>query len=172
MAKTPSKDSLEVVVAELRGLHEAMSTSLEQLRTKALALLVGEIAMVTFIFSYEAAGSPSPFQSRIISLLIFFGIGTVCIILSFLAFLWVIAPIKWSRPPETRDFTDERMEKLFNNSAEPVLINLKNDYMRCIASCNEKLSTRARMFMFGIYMMLIGIVIMLVLKYGNGTIVL
>jgi hypothetical protein len=159
------KDLLQLGIDELRRLYDAVSHSHDNLRAKALALLVAEIAIVTFLFS---AGDPNPFSVKIIYGIVFLAIGILCLIGSFVTFLWVISPIKeWEHPPETKDL--KNIHKNFDNSPAKFLTTLKDDYLRCIPSCISTLSKRSQKFSAAVYLLSAGIFIILMIKYGGGS---
>lgn len=160
------KDLLKEGVAELRRLYDAIAHSHDNLRAKALALLVAEIAIVTFLFS---AGDPNPFSVKIIYGIVFLAIGIVCLIGSFAMFLWVISPIKeWPHPPESADLRN--IHKNFDNSPSKFLATLKDDYILAIHVCAKTLTKRSNKFSTAIYLLSAGIFIVLMIKYGSESI--
>lgn len=159
------KELLREGVAELRRLYDAVAHTHDNLRAKALALLVAEIAVVTFLFS---AGDPNPFSVKIIYGIVFLAIGIGCLIGSFGTFLWIISPIKdWPHPPESKDL--KNIHKNFDNSPAKLLETLKDDYLRAIPSCMSTLGNRSKKFSTAVQLLSAGIFIVLMIKYGGGS---
>jgi hypothetical protein len=158
---------LKESIAELRRLHDAISVSYEGVRTKSLALLAGEVAMITFIFTTETrSGLQKPY---IISMIVLYGLGLLLLLVSFILLLWVISPTQWDHPPESKDLRSDRI-KLFNNSSQQFLTCLKDDYINSIALCSKKLSKKSRLFVIAILALSGGIFIITMLRFGSGTI--
>jgi len=86
----------------------------------------------------------------------------------FFLFLWVISPIKdWEHPPESNKLDD--IYKSYDNSPSKFLEELKNDYIRIIPACTRILSKKSTIFTTGVYLLSAGIFIVLMIKYGGGT---
>jgi len=169
MATQLQKDQKELLalgIDELRRLYDMVAGSLDNLRAKALALLVAEIAIVTFLFTNNRGNFTS---IKIIYGIVFLLIGIACLAGSFFTFLRVISPIKdWEHPPETKDL--KNMYKSFDSSPKKFLETLKDDYIRIIPSCIGVLDTKSRRFSQGVYLLSAGVFIVLLIKYGGGTI--
>jgi hypothetical protein len=157
---------LKLGVDELRRLYDGISHSLDNLRAKALALLVAEIAIVTFLFT---SGENGTFTSiKIVYGIIFLCIGIACLASCFFMFLWVISPVKdWEHPPETRDLKD--IFKNFDNDPNKLLETLKDDYIRIIPGCIKVIGSKSKKFTTGVYLLSVGVFIVLMIKYGGGT---
>jgi hypothetical protein len=160
------RELLKAGVDELRRLYDAVAHSLDNLRAKALALLVAEIAVVTFLFT---SGSDNTFTSiKIIYGIVFLSIGISCLLGSFLMFLWVISPVKyWEHPPESKDL--KNIYKNFDHSSIKFLETVKDDYIRIIPNCSQVLTHKSKKFSAGVYLLSAGVFIVLMIKYGGGT---
>lgn len=159
---------MRVVVDELRRLYDAITSSFDHLRTKALGLLAGEIAIVTFLFA--AKPSDNGFDILIVSNFIFFFVGVVLMSASCILLISVLASSSWSHPPDTRD--TRKMEKRIGSTELDVLLYLKEDYEEVVAICARIISKRAERFMWAVYMFILAAFILVVLKYGGGGITL
>lgn len=162
-------DMLREQVVELRRLYDYISSSMDRLRAKTLALLAGEVAIVSFLFTSNRAD-----QSRQIlvsvSDAVFLGTGAILLILAFIIFLWLLQPVDWEHPPETSELIES--EKHYNGSDEKFLERLVACYLRVIPACNVKVSVRSKRFVLAVYFLAIGIFMVTVLKYGNGGLAL
>lgn len=158
---------LELTIDELRRLYDFMDRTYDGLRTKALALLAGEVAILTFLFASDGRRNPILANP---SDYIFLGIGVTALILAFLTFLWILQPVQWEHPPESRDLRD--LKDRYDNNSTRYLESLKNHYLDVIPSCNSKITKKSGGFVRAIYLLVVGIVIVAVLKYGNGGLTL
>src|SRR6266404_7417319 len=165
--KEMDKELLELGVEELRRAYDHISRSFEQLRTKALALIAGEVAIVSFIFSSNQPRNGILGHSVPIYGIVMFGIGIALLVIAGLIFLYVSSTSHWSHPPDEKDMVN--LHKNFNNRTE-FLEQLRLEYITAIPECIKKISPRARRFMVGVYMLVIGIFILLLIKYCGGTV--
>lgn len=153
-------------IDELRRLHDAIGVSFEGVRSKSLALLAGEVAMVTFLFSSEASHAlAKPF---IVYAMVFYGVGVLLLVIAFILLLSIITPVQWHHPPETTDLED--MDDRFNGSPENFNVYLKNEYIKSIRKCAPKLEVKSRRFIWATFLLAIGIFVVALLKFGGGTI--
>ena len=168
MAELPDneKEVLGLSLEELRRLYDNICTSFDHLRTKSLALLAGEVAIVTFLFASD--GSDKTFFPDAIYGLVFASIGVVFLGASFVLFLWALAPTQWHHPPDTKRLQDP--DGSINRDPKKFLRYLKNDYITTIRSCIMKISSRAKGLTWGIYLLSIGIFILILIKYGGSNI--
>lgn len=166
-SKKESIEFLELGLAELKQLHDAISSSYDSIKAKALALLAGEVAIVTFLFADSSGTKVSP-SNYTISTAIFYIMGIVMLSLSFLCFLYVVSIISWRQPPESKIIKNAR--DWFNDDKEKLLIYLHSEYNEAITHCNSLLSTKAKRYTQGIYLLVFGILILVLLKYGKGVI--
>lgn len=162
-------DMLREQVNELRRLYDYISSSMDKLRSKTLALLAGEVAVVSFLFT---SNRTDPGREILVSLsdAVFLGTGVVLLILAFVIFLWLLQPVEWEHPPETSEMIES--EKHYNGSEEKFLERLVAHYLRVIPSCNTKLGIKSKRFVLAVYFLALGIFLVAVLKYGNGGLAL
>lgn len=160
---------LESGLNELRNIHNAIGSSYDSMKTKALALLAGEIGIVTFLFANSSNTQATPVQSAIsISNAVFYIISFFLLSAAFLLFIHVISPGQWKIPPESHVI--KHMREWFNNDKEKFILYLHDEYQEAISICNSKLSAKAKRFVYGIYLLVSGILLLVLLKYGKGTI--
>jgi len=152
----------------LRRLYDSITGSFDHLRTKALGLLAGEIAIITFLFA--AKPTDNGFNIRIVSNFIFFFVGVTLMTASCILLINVLASSKWGHPPETKD--TKKMKSRIGLTRLKVLLYLKEDYENTITMCAQILSKRAERFMWAVYTFILAAFILVVLKYGGGGITL
>lgn len=159
---------LESGVNELKIIHSSISSSYDAIKAKALALLAGEVAIVTFLFADSVSHKGSEPSQVVISIAIFYLIGIIMLSAAFLLFLYVVSPIQWVQPPESK--VVDNMKEWFGGDKTKFLEYLKQEYYIAIQTCNGKLRNKARGFVFAIYLLTTGILILVLLKYGKGAI--
>lgn len=164
---TDREEFIETGVEELRRLHRAITQSYDAIKVKALALLAGEVAIVTFLFADNSLTRKTP-MDVVIYVAIFHFVGIFLLSMAFILFLHVISPVQWRQPPETKII--RHMDEWFGHNREKFLLHMREEYMDAIANCEAKLAAKARRFILAIYFLSIGIVILVLLKYGAGRI--
>jgi hypothetical protein len=168
--RTDYKELLTLSVGELRRLYDHVSTSFDNLRTKGLALLAGEVAIVTFLFSADGSHKALLAHQTPVYGIIFYGVGIFLLALAFLALLYVIASVPWKHPPDHQDVVN--LTDRFNDSPIKFLEYLQREYLACISHCAGLLTVKAKRFMWAVYSLSLGIFIVLMLKYGGGILTL
>lgn len=161
------KELLQICVNELNELYESIEQSLEHVRTKGLALLAGEIALVTFLFSPQK-GTNFFSESVPIYGFVIFGLGVSLLFLSAGVFLYVLSKVNWTRPPDAKDIVN--INKRFNSSPAEFLEYMKDGYTSAINHCIKIVSKRANALMVGIYMFSAGILLVILVKYCSNLI--
>lgn len=169
---TKSKNEQELIklcVDELKELYTSIEKSMEHVRNKGLALLGGEIAIVTFLFSpTQSQGKVDSFFNGDVPVygFIVFGLGVLLLFLSAGVFLYVLSKVRWQRPPSKDDISN--INKRFNSSPYEFLEYMKDGYVAAIEHCGRVVSRRANALMLGIYMFSTGILLVILIKYcGN-----
>ncbi len=164
------KELLRICVNELQRLYDNIDDSFNHVRTKALALLAGEVAIVAFLFSVDGSGSGrsffedgAPFYGVALYVL-----GVALLGIAFVSFLYVVSSVHWTHPPELKDLKDIR--KRFHSNSVEFLEYLKSEYSDAINHCIRKCNARSKGFMLGAYTLVFGILIMLLLKYGRSIV--
>ncbi len=158
-------ETLKISLEELRRHYDAITSGFDHLRSKALAVLVGELAVVTFLFSAQAPSRE--FAIVNVSSAVFLGLGVLLLVLGFVLSLWVSSPTSWTHPPETKIVQNNT--RWFQDKPENILQYLHEEYVEAIRWCGAKASRRSDMLTWAIYSLSGGILILSVLKYGGGA---
>jgi hypothetical protein len=153
--------SLNYCLVEQRRLYDNILTTIEGLRTKALALLAGEIALVTFLFDSDFKNFFT--QDTPVYGFVFFGIGLCLLIVAAAFFLMVISSISFSHPPTSDDI--KYLEKRYYKDSDSFLEKMVENYDSCIISIIKIANSRAKKFMYGVYCFSGGIAITILIKY-------
>lgn len=163
------KELLEITIKELHRLYDHVSNSFDHLRTKALALMGGEVAILTFLFSANGNSSKTFFhKSAPIYGVVFYGIGIALLVGAFSAFLYVISTVSWQHPPDEKDVAN--VTDRFNHDVIRFLNHLISEYIESINHCIKVINLKSGRFMWGVYALSLGIFIMVMLKFGGGII--
>jgi len=147
-------------------VHDKISNAHDQLRNKALAMIAGEIAIVTFLFS---GGSDSSIKiPDEASGIIFLFIGVFSLILSFGLLLSSVKSGIWHVPGDM-----EEIEQIDNGidhrygTLEKFLKFLRKDYLSGNRACMSIIAAKSKRVNWGLYLLLSGVIILIVLKYGG-----
>jgi hypothetical protein len=145
---------------ELRRLYDHTSHHYDQLRIKTLALIAGETGIVSFIFSNT--GEKVPLIPAEAYGKIFFWAGVALISIAFLLFLSVISTVEWLIPLDLPEV--EKLHKR-HQTLESFLEYIINDYVECIKHCLSKVKIRTARFNWAIYTLVVGVIVLMVLKF-------
>lgn len=165
MATKSSKEEsklpqLKLALKEERRKHDALKDDFNQLRAKVLAFITGELALIALLF---ATGTEVP---HIVYGVVFFFFGISCITASFITLLWLLKAVLWSVPAHpialksAKSFSDE----------ETFTEYLCNSYSTCNEKNTLKHTSRVKLFDISLMLLLTGVIILLVIKFGQGTI--
>lgn len=151
---------LQASIDELRRFYDHVSNIYDQLRLKALALIAGEVAIASFIFS-------SPNTNHIPSgsaLRIFYFSGLILMGLAFALLLWTISSFDWKIPHDLYD--SGSLYKKFEDE-KAFLEYLHDDFIVAINHCLPAVNRKTKRFNWTIYLLAVGVIILLVIKYGG-----
>lgn len=158
---------LRIALDELRRVHDHISNIYDQLRVRILALLAGQVAIVTFLFSGNKEtriNIPADDAGRI-----FLSIGAASMILAFTLFVYLIASTRgWPIPGDMDEI--EQIDNGLDNrydTEEKFLLFLRKDYLNGNRECMKILSRKAIKFNLALYLLLAGAIILLIIKYGG-----
>ena len=165
-APDANESLLEECVVELRRLYDYGSESLEHVRNKALALMVGEVAIVTFLFSRDGNNSLLKHGTPVYGY-VALGLGVAFLAYAFYKYFRVIETIQWQFP--TEDYDMKNPTARFHSSRLEFLDYLHSEYMRKIPDCLNKIRERSVCFMHGTYALSAGVLIIILVKYGGGA---
>lgn len=149
---------------ELRRFYDLICGSFDHVKNKALGLMIGEVAIATFLFSgfdLKTDGT-NPIYGYVM-----LGIGLALLLFAFAMYLTVIATAQWQFPTERHDMRNPT--ERFKGSSLEYQKYLHSEYLEKIGYCNKLSSTRASRFMYGTYSLTVGIVIVILIKYGGGA---
>jgi len=164
-----NNDELELykqVNGELRRLYDYIVKSFEHVRNKALALLVGEVAIVTFLFSGNGFSGVLKHAQPPYGIIVY-ALGIALLVYAFAMFLAVIATIVWRFPTEEYDMKNPTAK--FNDSPLEFQKYLHAEYMSKIPSCIGQVAQRSGRFMQGTYTLSVGIALIILVRYGGGV---
>jgi hypothetical protein len=163
MATPAAKEKiLQTSVDELRRKYDELNSTYDQLRIKALAFITGEIAVVTFLF---ATGINIP---HIIYGIVFFLFGSGCIAISFILLLLSLRSVSWSLPIHPKVLEEH------DYGTFPTKVDFLEYICKCYSTSLEKnhpkVEERAKMFDKALMLLFVGVIILLVIKFGQGVI--
>jgi hypothetical protein len=163
------KELLEIALKEVRRLYDHVTSSFDHLRSHALALMGGEVAILTFLFSSKSSTNNSFFHKSVpVYGIVFYGIGIALLTCAFLIFLHVISSVRWMHPPDEKDVAN--VTDRFNHSTVKFLSHLIGEYIESINHCISVLNVKAKWFMRAVYALSVGIFIIVMLKFGGSII--
>lgn len=98
---------------------------------------------------------------------IFFSVGIILFVVAFLSFLVVVAKTTWTHPPESRDIAHLKEKFPTLDSFNSYLLE---EYVQAVGMCTKIINKRAVWFMRGVYCLVIGLIVIVVCKYGTAII--
>jgi len=150
---------LQSVIHELQRLYDNVATSFAGLRSRALALLGGEIAVASFLF-----GTDYSFKNlNVIDDLVFLFAGILLLLIALILLLMILQPTAWNCPPDTKDTNN--LKERFDNSELLFLRYIKSEYEEAIEDIVRVTNLRSSLLTWALRSLSIGILILLVLKY-------
>ena len=150
---------------ELRRVHDHISNSYDQLRIKALGMIAGEVAVVTFIL---AADDHSKIHVSNSAEKVFLAAGIVALLAAATLLITSITSGDWFIPGDMDEI--EQINNGVDNrydTTEKFLLFLRSDYLSGNRDCIKIVSRKAKKVNWGLYLLLAGTIILLVLKYGG-----
>lgn len=169
MPTSATQDQVEILktsVNQLSKMYDHVSNIYDQLRLKALALIAGEVAIVSFVFSPEANQKgihiPDGSDRRV-----FYFAGISFLALAFGFLLWIISTVDWKLPHDT-----QKSAKIFkdkNRDTELSFLEYLHDDFCDVNDYVTKLVTKkCRRMNWAIYLLSAGVIILLVMKFGGS----
>ncbi len=153
--------TLAVAIEEQRRAYDHISNIYDQLRIKALALIAGEVAVITFIFSGDSARYAPIGVDR----MIFFYTGIALLLASAVILLWIVSTVGWK-------LAHSSMSSLTLRNEYPTHLKflryLNDDYCKVNAHCQGIINKKCARFNVVVYLMPIGVIMLLVItKFGG-----
>jgi hypothetical protein len=158
LPETDKEETILIVLEDLRRLFDEISRNYNQLKTRALGLIAGEVALVSFVFS----GNGINVTKLSVTEIVFFGIGAVLLAVSFALFLWIVSTHQWEVPLDLKE--SKKLYRRFSSKLD-WLENIKEDYENCIERCLRKTRSRSAAFNKALMTLSCGIIIMLVIRF-------
>jgi|GEM_PF-1285907 len=163
--ETAKVQVLKVALDELRRVHDHISNAYDQLRIKALGMIAGEVAIVTFIL---AADDHTEIHASDSAEHVFLGAGVFALATAAFLLISAIASGDWFIPGDMGEI--EQIDNGKDNrydTVEKFLLFLREDYLDANRMCTKIIGQRAKRVNWGLYLLLAGAIILLVLKYGG-----
>jgi hypothetical protein len=158
-------DKLEIIKAsikEQKRIYDHTSNIYDQLRIKALALIAGEVAIVTFLFSDWNIKKVIHDADR----QFFFFAGIVLLGLAFAFLLWIISTVAW-KIPHNLNKANQLMSDKNNNTEQSFLEYLHDDYTTVNAHIMPLVDHKCQRFNWTIFLLAAGVIIEMVIKFGG-----
>jgi hypothetical protein len=158
LPESDKEETIKLALEDLRRLYDHISHNYDSLKNRVLALIAGEVAIASYIFSgkdFDIAKQGTPEN-------IFFGIGVGLLAVSFGALLWIVSTASWVIPLDLSE--SQKLYKRYNSKLE-YLEYIKEDYEDCTALCLRKMATRARVYNVTLFILSGAIIMLLVVKF-------
>jgi|SRR5665213_1639469 len=159
---TKNDDIEQVAVDELRRKYDELCHNNDQLRLKAVAFITGELALATFLFN---KGIPLPI---IIYGVVFFIFGIGCVTASFIMLLTLLKSASWHLPVN-RNYIREIDGAEYPDKAS-FLEYIKDCYITVLDKNTPKVSKANRRFDISLLLLVVGVIMLLIIKYGQGAV--
>lgn len=160
---TPNKAAiLKAAVEEQRHFYHCISNTFDQLRIKALTLIAGEVAIITFLFVGGEEGSKISLTR--IDVIILFAVAVGCLLVAFGLLLWTISTVIWKQAHGYMS-SEEILKKY--KSEQDFLHYLNNDYANINMHNANVIAPKLKRFNWIVYLLSAGAVLILLIKYGG-----
>jgi len=153
---------LKTSIEEQRRLYDTTSNIYDQLRIKALALIAGEVAIATFLFTDWDVRKILIGSDRIF----FFFTGVVLCGLAFGFLLWIISTVPW-KMAHNFDTAQAWFSDKNHNSHTSFLEHLHDDYCNVNKYCANIVTKKCEKSNWAVFMLSAGIIILMVIKFGG-----
>ncbi len=162
-SSTDDSKILERSINELSKFYSHLSNIYDQLRLKALALIAGEVTIVTFLFNDPTSRHvPKAPDTKI-----FYYSALIFLILTFGLLLWIISTVNWTLPHDTKR-SSEVLADRNRNTYLGFLKYLQDDYCEVCDKTNKLVSSKCKRFNWCIYLLSAGAIILMVIKFAGG----
>lgn len=157
----PQKDkepTVAIVLDDLRRLYDHISANYQSLKNRVLALIAGEVAIVSFIFS----GDGFELDKFTSAERIFFFLGVILLGVAFGLLLWIVSTADWQIPLDVGE--SKKLYQRFNSKLD-YMEHIKDDYEGCVVYCLGRMATRAKVYNRTLFILSSAILILLVIKF-------
>ena len=161
-----SKDDILLASLEThKRTYDQASNIYDQLRIKSMALLAGEVAFVTFLFSgwdfwEKVSGGDRYFL---------FFTGVALLLAAFALLLWIVSTVTWLFPHDMRSAQELQKDKNYRNTTD-FLEYLHDDYIKAVQHNRSIVGPKCKKFNWAIFMIAAGVIIIMVIKFGGPQI--
>ena len=111
LPESDKESTVQLVIDDLRRLFDEVSSTYGSLKSRALGMLAGEVALVTFIFSGDGIKLLRLSDSE----RVFFGFGALALIISFGLLLWIVSTRQWLVPLDLKDSKNYTKDSIVNS---------------------------------------------------------
>lgn len=153
---------LKVSIKEQQSIYTHINNIYDQLRIKSLALIAGEVAIMTFLFTNWDLKKSLHDGDRVF----FFFSGVVFLALAFGLLLWIISTVEW-KIPHTLESSKELLSNKNRNTEQKFLEYLHDDYTNVNKSCMKLVSDKCKKFNWTVFLLATGVIIVMVIKFGG-----
>ncbi len=164
-AKNKAHHELQIIktsIEEQKRIYDHTSNIYDQLRIKALALIAGEVAMVTFLFSnwnFRKSIHDSDREFFFITGIIFLG-------LAFGFLLWIISTVEW-KMPHSLSKAKQLLGNKNNDTEQSFLEELHDDYTSVNGYIMPLVGHKCKKFNWTVFLLAAGVIIIMVIKFGG-----
>lgn len=156
------KNIIKLSLAEHAKVFDHISNIYDQLRIKALALIAGEVAIVSFLFSGWDFKKTVFDDDRVF----LFGTGIAALALAFSLLLWIISTIEW-RMPHNLEKSDQLLNDKNRDREDTFLKYIHDDYVNVNIKNNQKVTSKCKKFNWSLYLLAGGVIMIMVIKFGG-----
>lgn len=160
--KEDKKQMLKHSLREHRNNFDHINNIYDQLRIKALALIAGEVAIVTFLFSGWDFKKAVFDNDRTLV----FATGILFLSLAFGIFLWIISTVQWSFPHNLKSAKEILTDKNISTEDE-FLEYIHDDFVIVNGRNNSIVTSKCKKFNWSVYLLSAGVIIIMVIKFGG-----
>lgn len=155
----PSDDrkTLTLSLEEARKKYDRLNSDYHNLRGRLFTLLAAELAVVTYLFASDGNILPRQLYG-----IIFFAVGVSMLAVAAVILFVAVSSVVWAVPLNIPELKNK-----YNLSHDKYLEHMRDDYLESYAFCLEKHQSRTKMFDWSIRLFLIGVTILLILKFGG-----
>lgn len=150
---------LKLALSEYRHVYDHVAKGYDQLRIKALAMLAGEVALGTFIFSSSTLIVPREYYGKV-----FFFSGIFFLLASLGIILSTLRSMDWKIPSDPDDV--QALKTKFSTEKD-YLKFIVDDYLMCIHFCKNLSEKRVGRFNWAIIALSVSAIMLLVIKFGG-----
>lgn len=162
MSDTDQAKIIRLSLDEHRRRYDNINNIYDQLRIKALALIAGEVAIITFLFSGWDFFKLIQGGDR----LLLFVTGIILLGIAFGFLLWIISTVQWMIPHDYSTAGKWLKDKNYSNY-HSFLEYMHDDYLTATKHCENIVNNKCKKFNWSIFLLAGGVIIVMVIKFGG-----